>query len=207
MWDLNDSPDQVVRDDESEDFSDKGKRVGTGGGSVSNSSSSAAAATVNPEELVSEEEQEEDMELEEDEDEDVADPASSRKRSSRIFGFSGAGDYCPRPVTLQFFPAEGCGAGEEAAIAAAASSSAARAFPRAHWAGVRFCHSDPATASPPLPSVDVLQPMKKSRRGPRSRSSQYRGVTFYRRTGRWESHIWSVYHLTAIKFLHQALIP
>ncbi|KAL0381855.1 UNVERIFIED_CONTAM: Floral homeotic protein APETALA 2 [Sesamum angustifolium] len=26
--------------------------------------------------------------------------------------------------------------------------------------------------------------------GPRSRSSQYRGVTFYRRTGRWESHIW-----------------
>ncbi|CAI9105234.1 OLC1v1004112C2 [Oldenlandia corymbosa var. corymbosa] len=34
------------------------------------------------------------------------------------------------------------------------------------------------------------QPGKRSRRGPRSRSSQYRGVTFYRRTGRWESHIW-----------------
>ncbi|CAN0909331.1 Ethylene-responsive transcription factor RAP2-7 [Linum grandiflorum] len=33
-------------------------------------------------------------------------------------------------------------------------------------------------------------PARKSRRGPRSRSSQYRGVTFYRRTGRWESHIW-----------------
>ncbi|KAJ8511431.1 hypothetical protein OPV22_001865 [Ensete ventricosum] len=33
-------------------------------------------------------------------------------------------------------------------------------------------------------------PTRKSRRGPRSRSSQYRGVTFYRRTGRWESHIW-----------------
>ncbi|CAJ2673487.1 unnamed protein product [Trifolium pratense] len=31
---------------------------------------------------------------------------------------------------------------------------------------------------------------RKSRRGPRSRSSQFRGVTFYRRTGRWESHIW-----------------
>ncbi|XP_047938680.1 ethylene-responsive transcription factor RAP2-7-like isoform X2 [Salvia hispanica] len=31
---------------------------------------------------------------------------------------------------------------------------------------------------------------RKGRRGPRSRSSQYRGVTFYRRTGRWESHIW-----------------
>ncbi|XP_057989454.1 floral homeotic protein APETALA 2 isoform X1 [Hevea brasiliensis] len=34
------------------------------------------------------------------------------------------------------------------------------------------------------------QQMRKSRRGPRSRSSHYRGVTFYRRTGRWESHIW-----------------
>ncbi|KAK7262379.1 hypothetical protein RJT34_29951 [Clitoria ternatea] len=38
--------------------------------------------------------------------------------------------------------------------------------------------------------VQPQQPAKKSRRGPRSRSSQYRGVTFYRRTGRWESHIW-----------------
>ncbi|GFY93361.1 integrase-type DNA-binding superfamily protein [Actinidia rufa] len=43
------------------------------------------------------------------------------------------------------------------------------------------------------------QQMKKSRRGPRSRSSQYRGVTFYRRTGRWESHIWA-YDRAAIKF-------
>ncbi|XP_057483683.1 ethylene-responsive transcription factor RAP2-7-like isoform X2 [Actinidia eriantha] len=34
------------------------------------------------------------------------------------------------------------------------------------------------------------QQAKKSRRGPKSRSSEYRGVTFYRRTGRWESHIW-----------------
>ncbi|XP_020215051.1 ethylene-responsive transcription factor RAP2-7 isoform X2 [Cajanus cajan] len=40
------------------------------------------------------------------------------------------------------------------------------------------------------PQVQPQQPAKKSRRGPRSRSSQYRGVTFYRRTGRWESHIW-----------------
>nr|QRN75493.1 APETALA2 [Anemia villosa] len=39
---------------------------------------------------------------------------------------------------------------------------------------------------PPAP----MHSIKKSRRGPRSRSSQYRGVTFYRRTGRWESHIW-----------------
>ncbi|KAK9290048.1 hypothetical protein L1049_008212 [Liquidambar formosana] len=40
------------------------------------------------------------------------------------------------------------------------------------------------------PQQQRQQQGKKSRRGPRSRSSQYRGVTFYRRTGRWESHIW-----------------
>lgn len=42
------------------------------------------------------------------------------------------------------------------------------------------------------PRLAMPQQRRKSRRGPRSRSSQYRGVTFYRRTGRWESHIWLV---------------
>ncbi|XP_074365302.1 APETALA2-like protein 3 isoform X1 [Apium graveolens] len=37
---------------------------------------------------------------------------------------------------------------------------------------------------------ETHQIKKASRRGPRPKSSQYRGVTFYRRTGRWESHIW-----------------
>ncbi|KAL0680139.1 hypothetical protein Bca4012_008120 [Brassica carinata] len=32
--------------------------------------------------------------------------------------------------------------------------------------------------------------VRKSRRGPRSRSSQYGGVILYRGTGIWESHIW-----------------
>ncbi|CAL0303116.1 unnamed protein product [Lupinus luteus] len=42
-----------------------------------------------------------------------------------------------------------------------------------------------------LKTLHQKQPqIKKGRRGPRSRSSQFRGVTFYRRTGRWESHIW-----------------
>lgn len=31
---------------------------------------------------------------------------------------------------------------------------------------------------------------RRRRRGPKSQSSEFRGVTFYRRTGRWESHIW-----------------
>ncbi|KAJ0525699.1 putative transcription factor AP2-EREBP family [Helianthus annuus] len=48
---------------------------------------------------------------------------------------------------------------------------------------------EPAQTLQNLP-VPPLQQAKKSRRGPRSRGSQYRGVTFYRRTGRWESHTW-----------------
>ncbi|KAL6865387.1 hypothetical protein ACP4OV_016538 [Aristida adscensionis] len=52
-------------------------------------------------------------------------------------------------------------------------------------------HAAPPPAAPPPPPPPLQPPAaKKSRRGPRSRSSQYRGVTFYRRTGRWESHIW-----------------
>ncbi|CAN6326522.1 unnamed protein product [Urochloa humidicola] len=77
--------------------------------------------------------------------------------------------------------------------------------PPQHWADLGFFRAEPARpqpdirilphphphAAPPAPAP-VAQPAaaKKSRRGPRSRSSQYRGVTFYRRTGRWESHIW-----------------
>ena len=37
----------------------------------------------------------------------------------------------------------------------------------------------------------VPLPAKKARRGPLSRSSAYRGVTFYRRTTRWEAHVWT----------------
>nr|QRN75528.1 APETALA2 [Oncidium hybrid cultivar] len=50
--------------------------------------------------------------------------------------------------------------------------------------------SPPSMVAGVVKKMMISQPVKKSRRGPRSRSSQYRGVTFYRRTGRWESHIW-----------------
>ncbi|XP_042447167.1 AP2-like ethylene-responsive transcription factor TOE3 [Zingiber officinale] len=97
----------------------------------------------------------------------------------RIFGFPISGDSStsaesdPAIVTHQFFPF----ADEEDAAPQAAPP------PRPNTAGVRFWQSKepPANGTPTN---------KKSRRGPRSRSSQYRGVTFYRRTGRWESHIW-----------------
>ncbi|KAI3462741.1 hypothetical protein Pfo_019404 [Paulownia fortunei] len=170
MWDLNDSPDQR-KDDESEGCSDeKGKRVG----SVSNSSSSAVV-------------------LEDGSEEEDAERTGGRKRSSKIFGFSvghkrddddtGA---CSSPVTRQFFPVD-----ESEMVGGGGPPN----FPRAHWVGVKFCQSEPqggggGSAILGKSAAEVAQPLKKSRRGPRSRSSQYRGVTFYRRTGRWESHIW-----------------
>lgn len=198
MWDLNDSPsDHQRRDDESEGCSsqktsvdgddDKGKRVG----SVSNSSSSAVV-------------------IEDGSDEDDGGGGGERcrikKRGSysnnssggKIFGFSvtheESMDSDP-PVTRQFFPVEDSSemAGGTGVVAGGSFAAAAANFPRAHWVGVKFCQSsDPLSTGK---SVEVSQPMKKSRRGPRSRSSQYRGVTFYRRTGRWESHIWSVVDL------------
>nr|AZL19519.1 transcription factor AP216 [Fragaria x ananassa] len=68
--------------------------------------------------------------------------------------------------------------------------------PAKQWLGLSSASSTtyryPPPPPPPPPQEQMIAPLsvKKSRRGPRSRSSQYRGVTFYRRTGRWESHIW-----------------
>ncbi|XP_039009600.1 floral homeotic protein APETALA 2-like [Hibiscus syriacus] len=175
MWDLNDSPYQQPRDDESEGCcssqktsvdgdEDKGKRIG----SMSNSSSSAL--------VVEDGSEEEDGERVK---------AGLKKRSSRIFGFSvpheEEEEECsmesePAHVTRQFFPLD-----------QDQETGSSSGFPKAHWVGVRFCQSEPLA---PERSGEGSNPMKKSRRGPRSRSSQYRGVTFYRRTGRWESHIW-----------------
>ncbi|MED6221983.1 AP-2 complex subunit beta, variant 3 [Stylosanthes scabra] len=211
MWDLNDSPDQRRRkgEEQSEEGCSSLKRVG----SVSNSCSSAVVIEDGSEE----EEQQEEQESEEDGSIARATTAMKKSRRSKIFGFSvtdGDDDddgndedededeesmdsesHCQQVVTRQFFPVE------EGDVTANATSSAAggggdgdgdgsgSSFPRAHWVGVRFCQSEALGAG--KPSVEVSsQPMKKSRRGPRSRSSQYRGVTFYRRTGRWESHIW-----------------
>lgn len=62
-------------------------------------------------------------------------------------------------------------------------------FSRSLW-GDHLVSSQTDSSGTPNPPTVPIQAVKKSRRGPRSRSSQYRGVTFYRRTGRWESHIW-----------------
>lgn len=116
-------------------------------------------------------------------------PASTT-RSNKLFGFPIADVDGTEPhagsvvVTHQFFPVDGFA--EEISPSKenvpVHGAGCAEHLPRAHWVGVKFC--------PEGGTVQVSQPIKKSRRGPRSRSSQYRGVTFYRRTGRWESHIW-----------------
>ncbi|XP_078151035.1 AP2-like ethylene-responsive transcription factor TOE3 isoform X1 [Carex rostrata] len=102
-------------------------------------------------------------------------PDSPDNSPETSFSGEGSGENL---VTRQFFPSE-----EEVAP------------PQAQWLGVEL--RSPAPVAPPPGAVagggggaGAGGGGRKSRRGPRSRSSQYRGVTFYRRTGRWESHIW-----------------
>ncbi|XP_018679956.2 floral homeotic protein APETALA 2 [Musa acuminata AAA Group] len=109
--------------------------------------------------------------------------------AGRIFGFSISGcrgesssaESETAVVTHQFFPFDDV----EGARAGGCSLAPS---PRTHSAEVRFCNSSEKVVAGTV--AEAPPPVKKSRRGPRSRSSQYRGVTFYRRTGRWESHIW-----------------
>ncbi|KAL6603779.1 hypothetical protein ACP70R_044140 [Stipagrostis hirtigluma subsp. patula] len=96
--------------------------------------------------------------------------AAEEEDGLRMFGFPvPRGVPAARPaVTQQFFPAT---------VAAAPAPQLQQATEQCHVAAA----GAEQWARPAA---------RKSRRGPRSRSSQYRGVTFYRRTGRWESHIW-----------------
>ncbi|KAK1299758.1 Floral homeotic protein APETALA 2 [Acorus calamus] len=187
MWDLNDSPEDG-----------KGKAPGQSPSAEEeeeevedNSSSSAVVIEATP-------------------SPDGDEERRTRRPPKKIFGFSVDGDSdeeencssesVPVPtvaaVTRQFFPIEGGTGGDDSEVGHRRSDGGGGSqFPRAHWVGVKFCQS--SSSSEPLvgaamaaKGLDVSQPIKKSRRGPRSRSSQYRGVTFYRRTGRWESHIW-----------------
>ncbi|RXI01334.1 hypothetical protein DVH24_001568 [Malus domestica] len=82
------------------------------------------------------------------------------------------------------------------------SSSSSSAASKKQWLGLSSgsrLELEPTYYAPAVPRIAHPQQVKKSRRGPRSRSSQYRGVTFYRRTGRWESHIWLVFGIAGNK--------
>ncbi|KAL1061018.1 hypothetical protein V6Z11_1Z051400 [Gossypium hirsutum] len=78
----------------------------------------------------------------------------------------------PDFVTRQLFPLE---------------FGSTKPLARPQWLNLSYAES---TGEAELTTFQIKPQPRKSRRGPRSRSSQYRGVTFYRRTGRWESHIW-----------------
>uniref|UniRef100_A0A6N2LAA8 AP2/ERF domain-containing protein n=1 Tax=Salix viminalis TaxID=40686 RepID=A0A6N2LAA8_SALVM len=83
--------------------------------------------------------------------------------------------------TIQLFPVA-CG------IKNVGGESRSSSTMQTQWSGLGERWDQGSHPEPVI--VAQQKPVKKSRRGPRSRSSQYRGVTFYRRTGRWESHIW-----------------
>ncbi|CAA7017747.1 unnamed protein product [Microthlaspi erraticum] len=98
-------------------------------------------------------------------------------------GGGGGDDNSPASVagvTKEFFPV---GGGDCGHLVQGSSSRS--------WIDLSFDSYGESKSVAPVPApAPVPAQAKKSRRGPRSRSSQYRGVTFYRRTGRWESHIW-----------------
>lgn len=161
MWDLNDCPETRIPVHDEDIVNDDEKGKRVGSGSVTVSNSSSSAVMI---------------------DDGASDGDDVINKRSKIFGFSVDDSSPDSLVTHNFFPME----------LDPATSSASSLFPRAHWVGVKFCQSEslPGGNSLPAPAEAASATVKKSRRGPRSRSSQYRGVTFYRRTGRWESHIW-----------------
>ncbi|KAE8729516.1 Ethylene-responsive transcription factor RAP2-7 [Hibiscus syriacus] len=97
-------------------------------------------------------------------------------------------DGAPLVVTKELFPVKGDGAD----FRRLEGKSSGNGGNYNNWIDLSFEGKE--VGHPQVIQQQQQQPsqktVKKSRRGPRSRSSQYRGVTFYRRNGRWESHIW-----------------
>ncbi|GLT79307.1 hypothetical protein SLA2020_508000 [Shorea laevis] len=106
-------------------------------------------------------------------------------KSRREDGAVGASEYSQDGRTIPFFPVA-----SEGRVGKSTSTSSSRR----PWLnlGCREVEHDGTSDQKKgaQQHLQLRQQVWKSRRGPRSRSSQYRGVTFYRRTGRWESHIW-----------------
>lgn len=92
-------------------------------------------------------------------------------------------------ITKELFPVSGGASGDFMNWQGQSSSSSSSSK---NWIDLSFDQGGGSAGAGEVKMVQQQQQVKKSRRGPRSRSSQYRGVTFYRRTGRWESHIWLV---------------
>ncbi|XP_024157287.1 ethylene-responsive transcription factor RAP2-7 isoform X1 [Rosa chinensis] len=119
------------------------------------------------------------------------DDSCSARATVTTFNFDilkvGGGEEDDVAVTKELFPVNSWpGKGQGQQYSPASSSARHNLIELGGPAEVQQKQPQPQPPPPPPQQPQV----KKSRRGPRSRSSQYRGVTFYRRTGRWESHIW-----------------
>ncbi|KAG9139104.1 hypothetical protein Leryth_020783 [Lithospermum erythrorhizon] len=103
----------------------------------------------------------------------------------KVNGSSSANQVMTRPelVTQQLFPAA-------ASVDRAGESGWVNGSVDQKSGNYSFGLTFGGQTGPVGPPQQQQQKPVKSRRGPKSRSSEYRGVTFYRRTGRWESHIW-----------------
>ncbi|KAF5799919.1 putative transcription factor AP2-EREBP family [Helianthus annuus] len=124
-------------------------------------------------------------------DVDVDDDDSVSYNTTDILGQKGKSDENSHQssvdlITRQFFPVAG---DLELGSGLMTSRSSAISVFGSDWLNLKV----PEYAQMPKNTLTQLVPpqkARKSRRGPPSKSSPYRGVTFYRRTGRWESHIW-----------------
>lgn len=95
-------------------------------------------------------------------------------------------------ITRQFFPvSEYLNSESELGYRITASSPSAITFRGADWLNLKVLESAPILQN--VQTVEGKEKVRKRRRGPPSKSSPYRGVTYYRRTGRWESHIWYLF--------------
>ncbi|XP_068486016.1 floral homeotic protein APETALA 2-like isoform X3 [Phaseolus vulgaris] len=163
MWDLNDSPDQRKNYQYEGCSSSRNDDKGKRVGS--------SYPVVLQDEL-------------EEKDSDKDGSRTLEKKTIKIFGSSITHQHTHHlPVTRQFFPVKDSDLPVSEAAAGPSSS-----FPRAHWVGAKSCQSETLGTGK---SVKLWEKMKKRQaRAPPSGNLQYRGVTFNRRTGRWESHIW-----------------
>ncbi|KAM3739578.1 hypothetical protein ACB098_08G033500 [Castanea mollissima] len=113
----------------------------------------------------------------------------------KVGGGGGAEDDVVNVTTKELFPVSTRGGPNGGDLMNWQGQSSSSSSSKKSWIDLSFDQSGAEVRAvqlqqqPPQPPPQQ-PPVKKSRRGPRSRSSQYRGVTFYRRTGRWESHIW-----------------
>ncbi|XP_071738533.1 ethylene-responsive transcription factor RAP2-7-like [Rutidosis leptorrhynchoides] len=108
-------------------------------------------------------------------------------RSIHINIITENGESMENVLTKQLFPVDRYAELDARLTRSSSSASSDISLLGADWLNLKVEESvAPNMHMQPL----IPQKIRKSRRGPQSRSSEYRGVTFYRRTGRWESHIW-----------------